>query len=282
MGDRPVVADGPLDLSVQTATSCNLACTVCPHRDVYRSCWFMADSTWDMIIKSINDLPSLVYVTITQNNEPLMDPSIYNKIRDVNRKTGKKSIIITNGKALVDAKTRASLVDAAPSRVDISLISGNKEEYETITGLSFSRTINTIKMCAHTGLNIQVLVAKTNNTDVRYVLGMLSGIPVQFNPLTSNAGLTPQCNELYTPPFKHQHGTNCPHPLYFMVVRYNGDVVLCCFDWESNTILGNVNFTPLREIYYGKVLSEFRKEMSQGIYSLSMCKTCAKEFGYGI
>jgi len=150
----------------------------------------MADSTWDMIIKSINDLPSLVYVTITQNNEPLMDPSIYNKIRDVNRKTGKKSIIITNGKALVDAKTRASLVDAAPSRVDISLISGNKEEYETITGLSFSRTIN--------------------------------------------------------------------------------------------TILGNVNFTPLREIYYGKVLSEFRKEMSQGIYSLSMCKTCAKEFGYGI
>lgn len=280
MGDRPVVADGPIAIAVQTATPCNMKCTVCPHSDVYRSKWFMADHTWKQVISGIKEIPSLVYVTLTQNNEPLLDPSIFDKIRTVREETGKQTVIITNGIALKDADVRRKLKDAEPSRVDISLIGGNKDDYEAITGKSFYDTVNTIKLCMHECLPVQVLVAKTDRTDVRCILSMFDGIPVQFNPLTSNAGLTP--HSLYSIPFRHQLGSNCPRPLYFITVRFDGDVVLCCFDWLGKGTLGNVNFRSLREIYYGPEASRFRKEMASGIYSLGMCKVCAKEFGYDI
>jgi len=66
----------------------------------------------------------------------------------------------------------------------------------------------------------------------------------------------------------------CEYIYSTMVVNSNGDVVPCCYDIESEYVMGNVFETPLAEIWRGEAFREFRKRVAHGRGSVRMCKFC--------
>lgn len=62
-----------------------------------------------------------------------------------------------------------------------------------------------------------------------------------------------------------------------MVVRANGNVVLCCNDALQNYVMGNVHDTPLREIWAEPGYAALRKDIRKGNFALDMCKACGHE-----
>lgn len=284
-------AKAPIAISIQTITSCNISCSICPHSTLYQgSPVCIHEDLWNKIIQEASKIESLVYIYVTLHNEPLTDPHIFRRISEVNScikdKREKWSAVITNGKALQNKETRNKLRAARPGVLYISLASGNPLEYERITGLQFDITVNIIKIMSQLVDNVTILVTKTKNTNTEQIRELIhtgtgcDTIGIQFNPLVTNGGLSPHCKESSISPFKHQFGDICPHPFQFINICVDGSYIICCFDWERYGIIGNVNNNSIMEIYNSALMSNIRNEMTHGIYRYPMCHICSKEFGF--
>lgn len=67
----------------------------------------------------------------------------------------------------------------------------------------------------------------------------------------------------------------CRYPFTHLTVKANGDVVVCCTDWERDTKLGNIKEKTLKEIWNSKELYDFRimQLTTKGI-NHPLCATC--------
>lgn len=59
-----------------------------------------------------------------------------------------------------------------------------------------------------------------------------------------------------------------------IVIDYKGNVVLCCEDYSSKNILGNVREERLIDIWRKKNYKMIRSELKNGIFTLDICKRC--------
>lgn len=64
-----------------------------------------------------------------------------------------------------------------------------------------------------------------------------------------------------------------------VIVNWNGDVVPCCRDPHGRHVMGNVFETPLREIWNGKPLFDFRRKIVTAQKDIDICALCS---GFGI
>jgi radical SAM protein with 4Fe4S-binding SPASM domain len=63
-----------------------------------------------------------------------------------------------------------------------------------------------------------------------------------------------------------------------MIVDWNGDVVLCCDDWNHSTVLGNLNKQTIEEIWRGEKLRKIREAHVKGeFWKVPLCSGCNKK-----
>ena len=64
-----------------------------------------------------------------------------------------------------------------------------------------------------------------------------------------------------------------------MVISFNGDVPLCCNDFENAVILGNIKNDSIKEIWSGATLNRIREQhKSLEFDKTPICKNC--EYNY--
>jgi radical SAM protein with 4Fe4S-binding SPASM domain len=51
----------------------------------------------------------------------------------------------------------------------------------------------------------------------------------------------------------------CPFPFYTLLVNADGDVTVCCVDWNKATKVGNAFESPLKAIWDGDAMRDFRR-----------------------
>lgn len=66
----------------------------------------------------------------------------------------------------------------------------------------------------------------------------------------------------------------CPFPWQYLVVQWNGDVVVCCRDYNGKNVMGNVSDSSLQDIWNGPAYEHFRKCMTDGTYADPICQHC--------
>ena len=71
--------------------------------------------------------------------------------------------------------------------------------------------------------------------------------------------------------------TKCYYPSYQFLIDWNGDVFLCPQDWQRRITMGNMMQEKVFDIWTGKILSKYRKELLKGKRNLSPCNTCNAE-----
>jgi len=63
-----------------------------------------------------------------------------------------------------------------------------------------------------------------------------------------------------------------------MIVDWNGDVVLCCDDWNHSTILGNLKKQTIEEIWKGEKLKQIREaHVKREFWKVPLCSGCNKK-----
>lgn len=75
--------------------------------------------------------------------------------------------------------------------------------------------------------------------------------------------------------FKKPHSGKCPFLYKSPVISANGDVIPCCYDLESEYIMGNVyTSSTLDEIWNGQVYQRFRSAFIDDPQSIPICDVC--------
>jgi radical SAM protein with 4Fe4S-binding SPASM domain len=66
----------------------------------------------------------------------------------------------------------------------------------------------------------------------------------------------------------------CYRPLWNVVIDYRGWVVLCCNDYHSSVVLGDINCESLYDIWNKYDYKKLRKDIFKGVFDMDICKNC--------
>jgi len=139
----------PGAIFIQLHTFCNAKCINCPHPFTYgqkgmHPKGIMEEKVWNKIVQDIKSMEYRNQIGLYLQQEPLLDSTIFKKIKQINEETQAFVVVSTNG-SLLDEKMRKNLIESSLQTVHININSADKEQYEKMTGLVFERTINNVK-----------------------------------------------------------------------------------------------------------------------------------------
>lgn len=260
----------PKGLFIQTQSRCNARCITCPLSDKnYRKSTPQGKMSDSLFYKIIDECSQHEVKEISPEflNEPLIDPALEKRIEYIREKCPSTYIsLMTNG-SLLDKKRAKRLTNSGLDRLAISVHGLSKETYEkNMVGLDFHKTLNRINYFLSVNKSVQVRIAIMENLlpkaefQEALIYWKTRGVPVETQQANDRAGSV--SNNTYVI-WKQENkgkivGCMFDYPLRYMAVHFNGDVVLCCYDWQREISLGNLNKSSIYDIWNSKKYKNIR------------------------
>ncbi len=277
----------PEAIFIQLHTFCNSECINCPFEFTYNSIHpngRMSESTWNKILSDLIKMEFTGQVGFYLHHEPLIDKTLFDKIKDVNEKTKAYVVLSTNGQLLTDENIN-KLIEAKPHKIHLNINSGNKNEYETsMKGLNYDVTINNCKNFiskAKDIIDLEINCPVIEGFDVNSLKNIFPDVKVNLDYwANSRGGLLPEF-------FIENKGSRfktdnfCNQPSQNFNILYDGSTIACCMDWmhESKKDFLNINNSSILEVY--NEIKKLEKSFIDGDYSkYKMCNACSKEMGF--
>jgi hypothetical protein len=243
---------------------------------------------WDLIVTDLARSRFTGQVGLYLHFEPLLEPSLFDKIRDVNERTKAFVMLSTNGVLLDDARVDA-LLASPPKQVHVNINSGDPEQYEEMTGLPLSLTVtNTRRFIerARDHMTIEINCPVMRETDVDSLLRLFPDVKVNVEFwANSRGGLIKGLHHdnLREQASRFRLEAHCTQPLVNLNILHDGSYLLCCQDWshESRADLPRVQDVLPIDAYNSEYFGERMAEFARGDYSrYRMCQYCATELGF--
>lgn len=282
------VTEFPATVMLETRTTCNSRCSFCPHRltDRNRHVGIMSDELFQKIINECARYQNLEYLVLSFQNEPLMDPSIFDRIGYARRVTrgSPKIKLMTNG-SLLTRKRVDELVKSPPDILKISMYGIDQETYEnTMVGLNFSRTLRNIDYLVKQTklmekLDLQITTVYTDEIarvgyKRLYDYWSKKGLRLHLINVENRAGALHNGVKIFSNQ-EWRVRSWCERPLKQLCILTTGEVVLCCAIWNKEAVLGNVNHQTLYEIWNGDTINRYRSKLgNRDVEDLFPCNIC--------
>ncbi len=268
----------PGAIFVQTTTVCNGKCSFCPHSKTYgrfEPNLHMKQSVWDKIVRDIQRWDYAGQVGLYLHGEPLANPGIFDKIRDVKERTDAHVVMSSNG-TLLHKANRRKLIEAGPRRIHINVPSSDPVEYGVLTGLSFIHMVDSVRSLikeADGCIDVEVVCLQTPDTVSDGLAELFPGARVKTDYWAcSRAGLVDKVSAAgHRTCFNEQD--HCVQATQNLCVLHDGSIIACANDWagETRDIYPNVKNATLEEIY---------ALVSARTHKFPMCAACIEEHSF--
>lgn len=269
------------EIRFETTTKCNYNCIICPREQFIRKKETMSFEKFQFLLqKIIHETSQYDTVTFSGFGEPLLDPTLDEKIRLV-KKNNLKPLILSNG-SLLSVKRFRELEQIGVKSIRISFYGMSPESYAGIHGLldpaRFEKVKSALTEIAEIRTSTDIIltynvVEGVNDKDTRkwidYWKDRVDLIEV-WKPHNWVDGR--HCREIQNEKLK-----TCGRPWNTpLQVQVDGTVNMCCFDYNGKLLLGNLNTQTLDQIFSSE---NFRKILfchERGDFSGShlICETC--------
>ncbi len=277
----------PMAMYIEPTNQCNFKCRFCPesfadYKEIVGGRAQMEFSLFEEIVRQIKAVGRLKVMRFYMLGEPLLHPELRMVKLAVDEGITERTELTSNATALTAEKSRLLLASGL-DYLRVSIYAADQERNERVTQskIPISRIFENVKtfrkLRDEAGQTTPILYVKMINAcsgeENQAFLDMYRPIadecviekPMNWNGYDNRDLLETvyqddqeksvlEKTEMY--PFQKQV---CPFPFYTMVINANGDVTVCCVDWNKKTCVGNVRETPLVEIWNGPAMREFRR-----------------------
>ncbi len=290
----------PISLAIEPTTACNLRCPECPSglRSFTRPTGNLKSEGFKKVIDEIRTKTS--YLTFYFQGEPYLNPSFLDMVSYASS-AGMITSTSTNAHFLDDENARLT-VESGLDRLIISIDGTDQKTYENYRvegdlGKVIDGTKNVIKWkkelnSASPQVVFQFLVVRPNEGQVDEVYELAKELGVdkvslktaQIYDFVNGNELIPE-NDKYSRYRNNGDGTysikndlenQCWRMWSSCVITWDGDMVPCCFDKDSQHKVGNVFENSFQSVWKGGELKSFRNAILKGRDQIDICRNCSE------
>ena len=277
----------PIFLQIENTNVCNATCIMCPHVSMKRDKKIMTQKDFEKIVKNVLEkYSSIKTLIITGFGEPFIDQGIIDKIKFVNKNYPKLLIDIYTNANLLDEKVVEDLLSVKLHKINFS-INGTEKTYKETMGLDYEKTVkNVLNFIQKRNelkknfplINISLMVMKENEKEIEDFQNFWidKADSVMVYPPSNWAGKQ-KINFATSNPFKEKRWA-CPALWQFITVDVEGNVIMCCRDYESIVKFGNLLKKDSKEIFEGEKLNLLRKKQLEENFFSPICQKCDNSF----
>lgn len=278
---------------MQLSTKCNGRCFLCPHKDTYRKGTVPNGKMEKEIFRRLCQQLSMMgfdgELGLYMHFEPLIDDSLFDRIVDVKRILPNAKVSISTNGSLLDVVKERRLVESGLDKVYMHLLSGDKEQYESNTGLNFDVVVGNMKRMFEKKfgqLEICVVTPNFSGLDTKK-LDDLFGKNSIHNFWATSRGGNVESGLLQTEGKQTRYNDitqqRCFQPERNLGILFDGSMLVCSQDWrhESKKDFPNMSDVNLADAYNNGHFKTMREEFAAGNYNrYSICKKCFAEHNW--
>jgi radical SAM protein with 4Fe4S-binding SPASM domain len=274
----------PIRLWIEPTSVCNLACVMCPNKDLPREQRGLME--FELFKKIVDEAKDFAFdVHLLHRGESLAHPDFFKMIRYAHD-AGLVTRFHTNGTLLTEEKSRF-LLDSGIDQFAFSFDGFTAEDYEKIrVNASFEKTVGNIvrflelkkEKKAKTPVTFIELIhfpdvfKRTGEAARRAFVDRFKGLPldkIHIKELHNWAGETGGPDR-----GKKPYGP-CTFLWHALIIFWDGTVVPCTQDFFGYYALGNIRDSSLREIWNNDRMIALRQKLiDRDIAGLETCSQC--------
>lgn len=290
---------------VQTTFACSGKCIHCPYPYCMHSRYHgrMSDAVFRTVLDRLAGL-CLDTVCPCLENEPFADPAIFERAEALFTTCRARRLEITTNAGLLDTAKQdrlARLLDGRPHEIRVLFHGTRSDQYAAVMGLAFGESLENViallRLAEEADLNVAILCAGQGVAGslfqdyhcpekdfIRFWEDLLRRHGIRKRPelryrlWLDRTGSSLHRAGLYLPgPIRDSlKNLHCPRVLEHAHILHTGELVLCCMDYEEETIFGDITRDDLPRVFAG----EARRRLVDAACGLCpspsgfLCKRC--------
>jgi radical SAM protein with 4Fe4S-binding SPASM domain len=280
----------PQIIQIQTQYGCNARCVFCPMgREQNQIHGRMDDATFQRIVDEAIDSGVKVLSPYLQN-DPLVDRRMHERIAYVRERRGSrllpKTKLVTNGALLTEDRS-VNLIKAGLEYIVFSVHGIDAAIYnDLMQGPKFETTIRNVEQFVQVKSelrsrtpNVEVWAVRTKEIEAQLpeVRAFWRARGIRFKARALDNRAHPEITDntdLGMDDDEWKYATHCAIPFWRAWVLWNGDMVLCCVDWERKHVFGNIHEQSIREIWNSEGYRAYRERMRRNDFAGTLCEHC--------
>ncbi|MFQ5671485.1 MAG: SPASM domain-containing protein [Nitrospinales bacterium] len=294
------LAEWPRALVLDITNRCNAKCSWCPQPQL-EDVGAMKMPLYRKIIDDYAVRGGVVHFGTF--GEPLMDKTFAEKVRYLKNYPSIQKVEMVTNAFFLNEKIVPTLIENKVN-VEISLDELEKETFEEIKKMSYdvvrANILEFLKLNDRSAEPVNVNFRVKSSLSRQHTMAhelfrelashrcTIELTPIDEDSITTWAGRfdkmafyedhmknTAIVKDHNPKEFNKTNTAPCNQLWKWMVVYWDGSVVLCCVDMFSSTILGNLNDNTIEEIWTGPVLTQLRQKMIQRKrFEIPICQDC--------
>lgn len=268
---------------IEPTNMCNYSCPMCPNKFYKKNeKGFLSRELFIKIIEQICEYADVIQLYWV--GEPLLSDDLFWMIKYCKENTAAKIMLSTNGSLLSQEKAEL-LVKNGLDKLIVSMDATESDSIyrqmrtngniETLT----TNVNNLLSFASRIDITLQFILTKANETEKDKFIQQWQnkGVKVAIQCLYTWADQMPELknfSDLLSPMIGTER-VPCADLWYKMVIHWNGEVAVCCFDWSFANTIGNVNYETVQEIWNGAKINALRQLHLNGrTNQVKLCKNC--------
>ena len=285
----------PRTIQLEPTNNCNAKCPLCPTGagQLKRRRGYMDVKLFKKIIDDVAGKTQ--YMTLWNYGEPFLHPKIFEMI-DYAKKNNLFITASTNGYVFYTDDLISKLANSHLDKLIVSLDGISEDTYKlyrkgvdfkkVIDGLTKLKLIKKKKNKKDPVIEIQFIIMKHNQHELSKYEEFAQKLGDKVVYKTVNTHMVTGINELdwlpntqFRSDYKQNHTTNnpgnsnCPVIWKSIVINYDGIVNPCCWDYQSEVVLGDLKNQTLHDVWTGTRMKNFRQTILQN-KAHHICRNC--------
>lgn len=237
-------------INIEGYNVCNLHCKMCPYEIMTRKKELMPLGTYDEILHRALDV-GIRTVNLNIYNESLLDPLLFDRVI-IAKRNGMTVQFTTNGTLLMQNGNIPKIVREKVDTIYVSLDAATKETYERLRlGAIYEETLKGVLQLIKDRESVKVIpvltVQRENAGEVEEFKSYWSqfGVETQTWAVDNRRGgasLSRPYSRVWHKPLP------CRKLFDELNVLSNGEVALCCLDYDGKYQIGNIKTQSVEDI----------------------------------
>ncbi len=276
--DKLGTARFPRVVRIESTNHCNADCVTCTRKIMERQTGVM---DMELFKKIVDECAGQKVRCIHLHNfgEPFLDKKIFEKIAYV-KERGMETRLFTN-LSLINRAMAKKVVESGLDRLKVSIDGNSKETYERVRkGLDYDQVMGNLetlleerkKAGSSTPKVGLVFVDMDENSSEK------NDFKKRWEGRVDSINITTYHNwagSLEGEGDEQLRGLPCMRIWLTFTVLWNGEVSLCCMDYDGSVILGNVRENSIYDIFNGEKLKKIREVHLSGEFDkIPLCDRC--------